>query len=66
MGELDQAGVDCIVAALAVASCNVQVIDLQTDTPPCEVDADMIETLFSTVNEVTVCGELLHCPGSYN
>lgn len=59
VADPEESEVSCIVAALEIASCNVQVIDFQTTTPLSEIDVDVIEPLFSLAREVTVRGEVL-------
>ncbi|KAG2138502.1 hypothetical protein DEU56DRAFT_802031, partial [Suillus clintonianus] len=58
VGVPNKPEVDCIMAALAVAHCHVQVIDFQV--PPTEVDVSgtAVEPLLSVAKEVTVCGVL--------
>ncbi|KAG1744979.1 uncharacterized protein EDB91DRAFT_1335451 [Suillus paluster] len=59
VGDLKKPAVDCIMEALAVASCHEPAVDFQTTTPSSEVDMDIFEPLLSVVKEVTVCGEVL-------
>lgn len=60
VGKLNQAGVDCIMAVLAAAACNVQVIDLHRITPLGQVDVDIVELLLS--EDGTTIWEALRCP----
>ncbi|KAG2346442.1 hypothetical protein BDR05DRAFT_988114 [Suillus weaverae] len=62
VADPEESEVFCIVAALEIASCNVQVVDFQTTMPLSEVDVDVIEPLFSVAREVTVHGEVLRRP----
>jgi hypothetical protein len=56
VGEPNKSQVDCIVVALEIASCRVEVVDFQTDTPASEVDLDIVKPLFSAVREITLRG----------
>ena len=56
VGEPNKPQVDCIVVALGIASCRVEVVDFQTDTPASEVDLDIVKPLFSAVKEITLRG----------
>lgn len=62
VADPEEAEVSCIVAALEMAYCDVQVVDFRTTIPLSEVDVDVIEPLFSVAREVTVHGEELRCP----
>jgi hypothetical protein len=57
--QLKPQEVECIRMALAVATCYEPTVDLQTATPPSEVDMDIVEPLLSVTKEVTVCGKVL-------
>jgi len=56
VGEPNKPQVDCIVVALGIASCRVEVVDFQADTPASEVDLDIVKPLFSAVREITLRG----------
>ncbi|KAG1870797.1 hypothetical protein F4604DRAFT_849677 [Suillus subluteus] len=62
VADPEESEVSCIVAALELASCDVQVVDFQTTILLSEVDVDVIEPLFSVAREVTVHGEVLRRP----
>ncbi|KAG2082367.1 hypothetical protein BD769DRAFT_670286 [Suillus cothurnatus] len=62
VADPEESEVICIVAALEIASCNVQVVDFQTTIPFNEVDVDVVEPLFSVVKEVTIHGQMLRRP----
>ncbi|KAG0703583.1 hypothetical protein DFH29DRAFT_916160 [Suillus ampliporus] len=67
VGDPNPGVVGRIMAALAVAvSCNVRVVDFQTDTPLDEVDLDTVEPLLSVVREVSVHEGLLCCRAPCN
>ncbi|KAG2346134.1 hypothetical protein BDR05DRAFT_959715 [Suillus weaverae] len=56
MEELKSLEVECIMAALTMATFHEPTIDLQMATPPSEVDMDIVEPLLSVAKDVTVCG----------
>lgn len=57
--ELRPLEIECIMAALAVATFRELTVDLKMPTPPSEVDIDTIEPLLLVAKEVTVCGKVL-------
>ncbi|KAG1880750.1 hypothetical protein F4604DRAFT_1922373 [Suillus subluteus] len=57
--ELKPLEIECIMAALAVATCHEPIVDLKMATPPSEVDVDIVEPLLSVAKEVAVCGKVL-------
>ncbi|KAG2155345.1 uncharacterized protein EDB93DRAFT_1130265 [Suillus bovinus] len=59
VGELRPLEVECIMAALAVATCHDPTVDLKMATPPSEVDLDIAKPLLSVAKEVAVCGKVL-------
>ncbi|KAG1796360.1 uncharacterized protein HD556DRAFT_295800 [Suillus plorans] len=60
--ELRPLEIECIMAALAVATCREPTVDLKMATPPSEVDIDIVEPLLLVAKEVTVCGKVLEDP----
>lgn len=62
VADPEEAEVSCIVEALELAYCDVQVINFWTTIPLSEVDMDVIEPLFSVAREVTIHGEELRRP----
>ncbi|KAG1813681.1 uncharacterized protein BJ212DRAFT_1301053 [Suillus subaureus] len=51
VADPEESEVSCIMTALEIASCDVQVVDFQTTIPLGEVDVDVIEPLFSVARE---------------
>ncbi|KAG1725678.1 hypothetical protein EDB19DRAFT_1914994 [Suillus lakei] len=62
VADQEESEITCIVAALEITSCDVQVVDSQTAIPLSEVDVDVVELLFSIAREVTIHGEVLCRP----
>jgi hypothetical protein len=70
VADPEESEVICIVAALEIASCNVQVVDFQTTIPFNEVDVDVVEPLFfgreggyySWADAPPSCQALVLCP----
>lgn len=65
VGRLKKSHVDLVTDALAVTSCNVQVVDFRTNTPQDEV-VDIVESLLSVVREISLHGKVLCCRAPRN
>lgn len=64
LGPPNKLEVDCLLAALRVASFHVPVATFQTGAMPSRVDANDIRPLLSVVKEVTVCGNSVQASNS--
>ncbi|KAG2101311.1 uncharacterized protein F5147DRAFT_762702 [Suillus discolor] len=64
LGPPNKLEVDCLLAALRVASFHVPVVTCQTDAMLSRVDANDIGSLLSVVEEVTVCGNSFQASNS--